>query len=107
MAATVPLVISKSDMRLAKLASDPSLADSKCGKPVSWRLTDAHRDKQRFILSAFQLLVPTVKHLIGFHEKRSLIQWQQSRANITSNQSNVYSRLGENQPFFHVFILNS
>uniref|UniRef100_A0A8D0SJY0 Uncharacterized protein n=2 Tax=Sus scrofa TaxID=9823 RepID=A0A8D0SJY0_PIG len=45
----------------AKLCSNWYYTVTKCEKPISWWLTNAHEEKQRFILSAFSTFLSLCK----------------------------------------------
>lgn len=75
MATAVPVVISKSvthDWPI--LIQDLLVTDTvtKCEKSISWWLTNAHGEKQRFILSAFSTFLSLCK-VFGWMSLRSVI----------------------------------
>uniref|UniRef100_A0A8C8ZTR6 Uncharacterized protein n=1 Tax=Prolemur simus TaxID=1328070 RepID=A0A8C8ZTR6_PROSS len=55
------------------VSTQPSLTDivTKCEKPISWWLMNAHEEKQRFILSAFSTFLSLCK-MFGWMSLRSV-----------------------------------
>lgn len=103
MATPVPVVISKSVTRdWLILALERSVTDTvtKCEKPISWWLMNAHEKKQRFVLSAVSPFLSLCKTVSGWTSLRSiLLITMVVQGQHTSYQSSVYSRLRGNQFF--------